>query len=67
MSIKMPLFFWCNQLLLSVKAKTHQTPKAFVKKSTLTKVLIGWGGLFHDINLKNDDAIVIPPFSTICG
>jgi len=25
-----------------------------------------WGGLFHDINLKNIDAIVIPRFSSIC-
>ena len=24
---------------------------------------IDWGGLFHDINLKNNDAIVIPWFS----
>ena len=27
--------------------------------SSLTKILIDWGGLFHDINLKNNGAIVI--------
>ena len=26
-----------------------------------------WGRLFHDINLKNNGAIVILQFSTICG
>ena len=25
------------------------------------------GGLFHEINLKNNGAIVIPRFSIICG
>jgi hypothetical protein len=38
-----------------------------VKKSSLTKIIIDWGGLFHDINLKNNGAIVIPRFSTKCG
>ena len=28
---------------------------------------IEWGGIFHDINLKNNGVIVIPWFSTICG
>ena len=28
---------------------------------------IEWGGLFHDMNLKNNGATVIPQFSTICG
>ena len=39
----------------------------FVTKSSLTKILIDWGGLFHDINLNNNGVIVIPWFSTICG
>ena len=46
---------------------TKKTIKTFVKKSSLTKILIDWGGLFHDINLKNNGAIVISWFSTICG
>jgi hypothetical protein len=29
--------------------------------------LIEWGWVFHDVNLKNNGAIVIPRFSTICG
>ena len=39
----------------------------FVKKSSLTKILIDWVRLFHDINLKNNGVIVIPWFSTVCG
>ena len=31
------------------------------------KDLIDWGGLLHDINLKNNGAIVIPRFTTIFG
>jgi hypothetical protein len=46
---------------------TNKTTKTFVKKSSLTKILIDWAGLFHDINLKNDGAIVILWFSNICG
>ena len=46
---------------------TNKTTKTFVKKSSLTKILIDWGGLFHDINLKNNGAIVNLWFSTICG
>jgi hypothetical protein len=46
---------------------TKKTAKKFVKKSSLTKILIDWGGLFHDINLKNNGAVVIPRFSSICG
>ena len=39
-----------------------------MKKSSLTKILIDWQqGLFHDINLKNNGAILILWFSTICG
>jgi len=38
-----------------------------VKKSSLTKILIDWGGLFDDINIKNNGAIVVPRFSAICG
>ena len=38
-----------------------------MKKSSLTKILIDWARLFHDINLKNNGAIVIPRFSTVCG
>ena len=41
--------------------------KTFAKKSSLTKILINWGGVFHDINLKNNGAIVIPEFPTILG
>ena len=29
--------------------------------------LIEWGWVFHDVNLKNNGAIVIPRFSTTCG
>ena len=49
--------------------KPNQTkqPKAFVKKSSLTKILIDWGGPFHNINHKNNAAIAIPWFSTLCG
>ena len=55
---------WCSQLCCSVnKNKT----KTFVKKSSLTKILIDSVRLFHNINLKNNDAIVIPRFSTVCG
>ena len=43
---------------------TKKTIKTFVKKSCLTKVLIDWGWLFPDINLKNNGAIVIPRFSS---
>ena len=46
---------------------TNKTTKTFVKKSSLTNILIDWGRLFHDMNNKNNDAIVIPWFSTICG
>jgi hypothetical protein len=35
-----------------------------VKKSSLAKILIDWGRLFYDINLKNNGAIVIPQLST---
>ena len=38
-----------------------------MKKSSLTKILIDWGRLFNDINLKINGAIVIPRFSTIPG
>ena len=38
-----------------------------MKKSSLTKILIDWLRLFYDINLKNNGAIVIPQFSTVCG
>ena len=38
-----------------------------MKKSSLTKILIDWVRLFHDINLKNNGVIVIPRFSTVCG
>jgi hypothetical protein len=41
--------------------------KTFVKKSSLTKIIIDWGGLFYDINLKNNGAIVIPRFSILRG
>ena len=30
-------------------------------------ISIDWVRLFHDVNLKNNGAIVIPRFSTICG
>jgi hypothetical protein len=50
-----------------LKTKTKQTAQACVKKSSLTKILIDWGGLFHEINIKNNGAIVIPRFSTLCG
>jgi hypothetical protein len=33
--------------------KSSQTTKKFVKKSSLTKILIDWGRLFHDINHGN--------------
>ena len=46
---------------------TNKATKTFVKKSSLTKIIIDWGGLFHDINVKNNGAIVIPWFSTLCG
>ena len=36
----------------------------FVKKPSLTKILIDLGGLFH---LKNNGAFEFPRFSTICG
>ena len=48
------------------KQKQNQTTKAFVKKSGLTNILIDPRGLFYDINLKNNGAIVIPRFSTKC-
>ena len=38
-----------------------------LKKSSLTDISIDWGGFFHNINLKNNSAIVIPWFSTVCG
>ena len=38
-----------------------------MKNSSLTKILIDWVRLFHDINLKNNGVIVIPRFSTVCG
>ena len=38
-----------------------------MKKSSLTKILIDWVRLFHDINLKHNGVIVIPRFSTVCG
>ena len=38
-----------------------------MKKSSLTKILIDWITLFHDINLKHNGVIVIPRFSTVCG
>ena len=47
--------------------KTKERIKKFLKKSSLTRILIDWGRLFHDINLKNNGAIVILQFSTICG
>ena len=31
------------------------------------KILNNWGGHFHDINLRNNGAIVILWFSIICG
>ena len=36
------------------------------KKVKFDKDLNWLGGLFHDINLKNNGAIVIPRFSTVC-
>ena len=33
--------------------------KKFAKKSSLSRIWIDWGRLFHDINLKNIGAIVI--------
>ena len=50
----------CN--LSNFQRKPNQTkqPKVFVKKSSLTKTLI-------DINHRNNAAIVIPWFSTLCG
>ena len=33
----------------------------------MIKIFIDWGGLFHNINHKNNAAIVIPLFSTLCG
>ena len=53
--------------LSNFQCKPNQTAKAFVKKSSLTKILMDWGGLFHDINIKNNGAIVMPRFSTLCG
>ena len=44
---------------VAVLTKTNQTTKTLVKKSSLTKILIDWGRLFHDINLKINSAIVI--------
>lgn len=35
--------------------------------SSLTKILIDWEGLFHDINHKNNSVIKILGFSTLCG
>ena len=53
---------------LGAQQKTAKTitKKTFVKKSNLTKILIDRGGLLHDINLKNNGAIGILWFSTIC-
>jgi len=45
--------------------QTKQTPEAFVKKSSLTIILIDWGGLFNFINHKIDSAIAIPHFMWI--
>lgn len=64
---KMLLRFWCNQMLLSVTSSYNQTTKTFVKMSSLTKILIDWEGLFHDINHKNNSVIGILRFSTLCG
>ena len=33
-----------------------------MEKSSLTQILIDWGGLFDEINLKNNVAIVFPGF-----
>ena len=33
----------------------------------LVRFQIEWGQVFHDVKLKNDGAIVIPWFFTICG
>jgi hypothetical protein len=54
-------------VVLQCIQKQNETTKRFLKKSSLTKILIDWVRLFHDINLKNNGAIVIPRFSTICG
>ena len=48
------------------KQKQTKQPKHLWNKSSLTKNLMDWGGFFHGINLKNEDAIVIPRFSAIC-
>ena len=47
---------------VAVYTKTKQTNKRFVKKSSLTKISIDCVRLFHDVNLKNKGAIVIPGF-----
>ena len=51
------LLFRVSQLLCAQRRVTADTittkpTKTFVKKSSLTKIFIDWGGLFHDINLK---------------
>ena len=69
---KIHIFCHCqnqNNTSLYAQQKTAgtKTNKTFVKKSSLTKILIDWGGLFHDINLKNNGVIVILRFCTTCG
>jgi hypothetical protein len=38
-----------------------------VTETVYPKILIEWGGLFHDINLKNNGAIAILRLFHTCG
>ena len=54
-------FLQCQTLCSAeLQLKQYQTKHL----SSLTQILIYWGGLFHDINLKNNGSIVLPQFST---
>ena len=50
--------------IVTAETITNKITKTFVKNSSLTNILIDWEGLFYDINLKNNNAIVISRFST---
>ena len=60
-SIENSHFCLCkNHHVTSFQIETNQTPKRFVKLSSLTIILIDWGGPFNFINHKDDGAIVFP-------
>ena len=59
--------FYCFSCFLHKVSDTEENCYFVFERGKKCEFEIEWGGLFHDINIKNNGATVIPQLSTICG